>query len=1062
MSQFKPFGDLPRRMPRPSHAKGMQFDTPPHSPPFMDVGIPPSYQRLLSSSPVDSKALSRGDDACSIVTDSSSIRQRPASRAASLYGVQPPLSPVGTQRSISPPPVPQKSSSPTSDRRIGPKSPLRASVMASGRNTPASLAVKVPSIHELDMAPPSIDSLWRSDSVKTSGSTIRSESEDGAWDSYDSTPSTPMRDGFQPPLSTPLAVQFVQTGKGVLSVVSSEDDAPRRVTSSTTHLSMVNCPLPSYDMLRIPNMLVVLDMSSSHLSALPESLALCTSLEELNISCNPLGTSNMAAPMSCLRALENLRVLLVDDCKLPVVPHEILSLERLQILGLRQNRLTCLPSWMHALDYLDCLLLAGNTQWTPAWKAIVGPLLHPSNDPPSPATNIMPTTPTVNTQISPKPPPIQSPSEARKRSGGFLNKLKTNNRTGAQLDGSSLVRAPSRAGTVSDTASISSAASVTTDSPVRSSNAGGLRVPHQTPTRTYMVPLPRLGQLPSNSHETRSLSCFLPVYADNGDRESVLAWYARVGTSYVRNLRAYLRDMDELLPERHRQVPQTASSVADSSGFGSPIMTSGDASDSTPSGTAGEVSSRHSILEDVGETNKTHVKDNAAKRYCVLREIIETERTYVAGLSELMDIYVKRARQPMDGVSDERVMSVEKERIIFGHIEVIIQFHQGAFLPELERKTAALFKISELDEEQHASLSAQVAADVANVFSEYATYFKMYTNYVNQYETALKIISQWHEPISPRVKSAIKSSSTSLASIGQRFLNIDPALSSTSPTALTFEEKALSDLQPISHAEHRRMQLFLRRCRDDPRHSQINLEGYLLLPIQRIPRYRLLLEQLVKCTSHGVLPDLDREALARALAHISLVASWVNEGKRQSEQGKRLLQWQSRLRGTFSAPLVQPHRRLVCDGPFRLCRVSKRVYQGTPPGDVSGPRMSCDEDFLEQMTMDLPLHLLLCNDLIAAVSSSVSSTDDASPISGKSRVMHGLASGETGALDLVAVLKPQVHMLPPGMHKTVMLPPASVVGPSLLRIVDAKYIYYFMAPSHTEAQRWQSFINAQV
>lgn len=84
MSQFKPFGDLPRRMPRPSHAKGMQFDTPPHSPPFMDVGIPPSYQRLLSSSPVDSKALSRGDDACSIVTDSSSIRQRPASRAASV------------------------------------------------------------------------------------------------------------------------------------------------------------------------------------------------------------------------------------------------------------------------------------------------------------------------------------------------------------------------------------------------------------------------------------------------------------------------------------------------------------------------------------------------------------------------------------------------------------------------------------------------------------------------------------------------------------------------------------------------------------------------------------------------------------------------------------------------------------------------------------------------------------------------------------------------------------------------------------------------------------------
>jgi hypothetical protein len=26
----------------------------------------------------------------------------------------------------------------------------------------------------------------------------------------------------------------------------------------------------------------------------------------------------------------------------------------------------------------------------------------------------------------------------------------------------------------------------------------------------------------------------------------------------------------------------------------------------------------------------------------------------------------------------------------------------------------------------------------------------------------------------------------------------------------------------------------------NPRHSQLNMEGYLLLPVQRIPRYRLL------------------------------------------------------------------------------------------------------------------------------------------------------------------------------------------------------------------------------
>lgn len=32
----------------------------------------------------------------------------------------------------------------------------------------------------------------------------------------------------------------------------------------------------------------------------------------------------------------------------------------------------------------------------------------------------------------------------------------------------------------------------------------------------------------------------------------------------------------------------------------------------------------------------------------------------------------------------------------------------------------------------------------------------------------------------------------------------------------------------------------VQRCREHPMHSQINLESYLLLPIQRVPRYKLL------------------------------------------------------------------------------------------------------------------------------------------------------------------------------------------------------------------------------
>lgn len=44
----------------------------------------------------------------------------------------------------------------------------------------------------------------------------------------------------------------------------------------------------------------------------------------------------------------------------------------------------------------------------------------------------------------------------------------------------------------------------------------------------------------------------------------------------------------------------------------------------------------------------------------------------------------------------------------------------------------------------------------------------------------------------------------------------------------------------LTSGQRKRIKSYLKRCRLNPRHSQLNLEGYLLLPVQRIPRYRLL------------------------------------------------------------------------------------------------------------------------------------------------------------------------------------------------------------------------------
>jgi hypothetical protein len=121
----------------------------------------------------------------------------------------------------------------------------------------------------------------------------------------------------------------------------------------------------------------------------------------------------------------------------------------------------------------------------------------------------------------------------------------------------------------------------------------------------------------------------------------------------------------------------------------------------------------------------------------------------------------------------------------------------------------------------------------------------------------------------------------------------------------------------LTSSQRKRIKGYLKRCRLNPRHSQLNLEGYLLLPVQRIPRYRLLvrrfwsvltvfqLEELARSTApaEGCLDPLDQ-----ALDEISSLATNMNEGKRESESRSKLVQWQSRMRGKFPSPLVQPHR----------------------------------------------------------------------------------------------------------------------------------------------------------
>lgn len=142
---------------------------------------------------------------------------------------------------------------------------------------------------------------------------------------------------------------------------------------------------------------------------------------------------------------------------------------------------------------------------------------------------------------------------------------------------------------------------------------------------------------------------------------------------------------------------------------------------------------------------------------------------------------------------------------------------------------------------------------------------KMYFEYVNNFDEAVRIVEKWQQKE---------------GSAGSRFLKL-------------------------------RMQ--------DDRHTQLNLLGYLLLPVQRVPRYRLLLADLVNSS------DSPSNRLKAGYEKVECLAREINDRKAEMEGRKRLVELEKTVVSPPSTPsnedirygfltmskFVDPARRLV-------------------------------------------------------------------------------------------------------------------------------------------------------
>jgi len=105
---------------------------------------------------------------------------------------------------------------------------------------------------------------------------------------------------------------------------------------------------------------------------------------------------------------------------------------------------------------------------------------------------------------------------------------------------------------------------------------------------------------------------------------------------------------------------------------------------------------------------------------------------------------------------------------------------------------------------------------------------------------------------------------------------------------------------------------FLEAALEDSRSRNLDISSFLIQPVQRLPRYELLLKDLIKSTSPKH-PDFDD--LNKALQRINEVAIFINEKKRDKENVVSVTNLQSTLEGKLVETIKwQPHHRQIREG----------------------------------------------------------------------------------------------------------------------------------------------------
>ncbi|KAK5579913.1 hypothetical protein RB653_009602 [Dictyostelium firmibasis] len=271
------------------------------------------------------------------------------------------------------------------------------------------------------------------------------------------------------------------------------------------------------------------------------------------------------------------------------------------------------------------------------------------------------------------------------------------------------------------------------------------------------------------------------------------------------------------------------------------------------------------------------------KRELILEEIIQTEKSYVTYLSAIQEVYIDplRSGQYKSLIKEDHIKSIFlTEDLLKFHVEFFTElaicynsfsWSNDILPPNSLTKTTVTTNQNRLSTvttttttfsspnskpqklKEITSLESTVA--ITSIFNKNQENFKMYSNYIIGYDASVTLLARLRK------------------------------------------KKDFSN--------------FLEKCRNDSRCNGLDLNSILIMPVQRLPRYVLLLSELIKQTPPNH-PNI--KLLNKCLKGIKEVTSFINEAKRDDDNQIKTQQLQETI--IEKVNIYESGRKYILDGEF--------------------------------------------------------------------------------------------------------------------------------------------------